>query len=668
MQPKLDKQGLTLLEVMVSAAIGGFVLYALSSGVVYSLQAQNTVALKNEALSFDALARLLLLSPENCRLVLGAGANGEPRFGPTDLPAAGAAENTHFTIPRLTLGRQTLETGSSYGRLKVRSMALEIQPPLRPNEYLASLQVKFERNSNQFGLASETALPLLLKLRPDSASSVIDSCYGAGGGDAGDDPFQPATACGALGGRWLAGQYMVNPRCNLTADVRLREDEGPDGIYELNGRSTRNGERVTECYYQKPSEAIVRTYACRGLTNNRQGPRCVFKTDIKKWVIQNFSSDGVPGIVKETCTKGVLYTLNTGSAMILEHDENLDVAYGRPLYPDQRIDRLGIVNRCQYISDGDFWKPCGNPTDPQRAIAGDKEACIFVTKVKLTGDNTLARVRDYNEACAAARAANPPNQPGTTPGNGGGATALRVPVGGGNSGGSYGGTGSGATLPGQSDPGTNSPADDQYGMPFSGSSACELIDPNQYTGWVNVTSLRKFAASGSATNPLAKITEATGFPCFQVEVNPAMPTLEGIGAISNMGPDEDLRLNPTKVAQCFHAARDASDAGENRDARIACDNSAVDLTGDPSDPDYAGPVLNKGACWYVRNTKVAGYSPSQAYTGWLQLTKDLPENKFKHKLVGGVWALEPVDNAKINGIPCRSYVAGDVRAGVRKHE
>ena len=204
------------------------------------------------------------------------------------------------------------------------------------------------------------------------------------------------------------------------------------------------------------------------------------------------------------------------------------------------------------------------------------------------------------------------------------------------------------------------------------------VNPAAYTGWVRVGSARAFIPKGGSPAQ-SLIREATGNPCFRVEMRLANAGDTGLGQPAVAAP-ADLKADPTQVRQCVHEATASESMGTGavagapakRKSIFPCDNSALS-------PDELVD-LAVGQCWFVRDTRIIGYHEGGAggnvaapatgggdlgtrYTGWVYLKAQLPDGRFTLNGDGELVPTTPnANSSRVNAMPCNAGIRAPLPA------
>jgi len=387
------KSGVSLVGVLVAGGIMGFL--AIGMATLFTDLNTNTkrVDLKVQSQNLDNLARLSMTTPANCENSLDL-ATRDIVIAKNKLPlATGSPENLSINIDYLKLADKKLGSNTEHGDLKINDITLVLPRPINIMEYVADLQIRTSaKHENSARYLSSSPIFIQFKDHPTDPDKVqISSCYAKAG-------TEPEQTCGDMGGQWLTGPYMPKSRCNLTGDLVLANNEGPD-IVPFNGEISESGTRAVECYVQGRTKITVSTYSCAGRPG-RRGVRCVFDTNIKQWVQRSYSSTGVAGALKRYCSKGVKMSMTSSGTELIDWNEPLSTAFNEPTFTrEQELDHLNTITRCKYLAGQDSWLICKNSTTPNDAIEAKSGTCVFVNNVKLSGSTTQARINEHNLSC-----------------------------------------------------------------------------------------------------------------------------------------------------------------------------------------------------------------------------------------------------------------------------
>ncbi|MCM2324097.1 MAG: prepilin-type N-terminal cleavage/methylation domain-containing protein [Oligoflexia bacterium] len=654
------KKGFSLVELLVVVGLLGIVALGTASLLTHNMNAQRGISLKSEVQTTAGQVRLMMATSAGCKKVFSVGTPNAPDFSISALPTTTLPSAVEFDLGSITT--DTLGATLSPGTAVVPGLALDtikliVKPPVQADEYLASLKLTFKRTGAGIGapILTET-IPLYFRVGPDPANPTtkkeILDCW--------EKPamIEPKSVCTDLGGVWLEatqpGRQMPSPRCNMTQDIMLAANENPDyipmdGTLASGSGATAyiDGYRVSQCYYQAQSSQVVSTFNCRTYTANQSGNRCAWNPTTHRWEVIYYGPSGPTSTVRRICHKGVqVSTLSEGSTL-LEYYENLDSIAAFSLSAGasfaKKSDYLATVSRCNNHPTKDSWKDCANAKDSAGAKQGRPGHCIYVRNIKLYNANLSSLVNAYNV-----------NNNNGSPSCGSTSTA-----------------------------------------PSGGGLTC--INPNDYTGWIYVSSdfPRRAYTDGTGT---ARIREARGTPCFQVEVN-ISGEVTGPFPEATLNSPKDLTgtsyldstnanyKHPRAVVECVHEAlSDPTEPASRPSSRatiFACEDdftysSIADLYVN-SNWDDLEDQFPKGSCWHFTNARIKGYEQlGYTYTGWVYL-----KDRFKNtSAVSPAYSMTAASNdsilrrngatpAPVPGVPCKlcaspaSCSAPTTTAGVR---
>ncbi len=173
------------------------------------------------------------------------------------------------------------------------------------------------------------------------------------------------------------------------------------------------------------------------------------------------------------------------------------------------------------------------------------------------------------------------------------------------------------------------------------------LNPNSYTGWINVLVPRAFLYTKYGTVKNTFISEATGQPCFRVQTGLADDS--GLLGPPAQPLASDVIADPSLVGQCVAQAKARETvsplvpgAPAMREETFSCDNS--DVTAD----SLGLGDLNAQQCWFMKGVSLN--TMGTTYDGWVFLQKDLPAGKFNFNTDS---QLAPTAGKPIvYGIPC----------------
>jgi hypothetical protein len=560
--------GFSILEGMVGAVVGGLVIYGLSAGMTQSLRVAKSVEMKTEVNDFQQLLSLSLSTSENAMKMLQA--DGEVNTSMKKLPGsfdalpqkdarcderATTGQNLCLQIP---LTKLKLVDGLVYesnraigGNLKFQSAKLVIvnmtsekvpaslSGPNQRREYYGKLHYTLSRSKEQKGgfEAYSKFYPMLVEIEKTGDSTLkLVSAYGVGQNDEGSE------VCEKMGGTWLSNSekssYFPRERCHFGGAIPLSSTEWPDGV-PIDGTTTSDGVRLESCKYM--SSSTIATYACPGFRAGKTaGWLCRYDKSAGQWkkayYLRTTTGDNAGQLVftSETiCSKGVIASKSSDSVTLLDFDETLAGAF-----PGS-----SGSGKSQYFSSSTF--------DMKEFL---EEADRLHTVLRCKTDQN----KDVWFNCLN------PSDPGLARA-GGVNTCIYV---------------RGAKVTSLASLGT----------------AGEGKDKNDFTGWIKVTGARTFStvpAPNTAITNIAepRLVEATGIPCFEVEVNPAAYSSgEFLPAPASRGNDsspDDVTsvdansLQMKNVTQCLVQLRDKAATPVHRHTVLSCAKNET-LDGDPN--------------------------------------------------------------------------------------
>ncbi len=637
---KKQASGFSIASVLVGMALLGLLGMALSQTMSSLFKATKSVDNKMGAQEFENLVRYALSNSDNCKTVMGlTGPTNPLTFATANLPGPTSTVKLNVPVPSITIAQKTYAVNGVDGNIKIDNLFIELGQPITPGSknYVAPLKILTSSVGGGLGARQYVgSLNLNVTLAENGPNHSIIECGTS-------SSFDPKEICTSMGGTWLEGPRMTAPRCNIGPDIWLSQTEAPglpltagnpatipekNGLVNWDGSptssldvgpfaNTRNGTRVSECYYQKGAGA-VQVWRCAATWGNRAGYRCSFNPARNKWEVRYWTKPAgslsyqryLPNAAPwADCTHGVRASLQSPNETLLNYSDTISSAFapigsegslssgaqntspasaiseGIPSYLSEIV-RYSTVTRCRIQADADHWMTCKN-NEAAVVSEGQAGACIYVRNRKIHSTYRGYWAKD------------------------------------------------GITIGGD---------------PTLESKAAIVAQLDNYTGWLAVTSHPRssYMANGSATVPF-QVGEAQGWPCVEVELNTTTDpynaaAYELIGA--QTAPTADLIANPTDVAYCvavgFAHEENANVAHYGTPLPASAKRAQAYRCGGAPDLGAAATPASKtartvaGDCWYVHNLEmpaIVNYPNSTAigvqttngataairrYTGWVR--------------------------------------------------
>jgi hypothetical protein len=515
--------------VLIAAGVGMVIILALGQGLFQNMKATNYAEIRGDAQNFSTAIKLSVQNEGSCKSTLMVPSTILPSPAPTlpllsvansQLPSTGASPSPGAPIPltQLSVGgvvhTANPTTGTIVQKLRLTQASLVLKQKISTAGYLADLKYTLKKLNPSSSIGAENfdySVPIQVSLTDNPLSpgtSVLASCVTSTSSD-------PEADCEKMGGRWLTGTMMPKERCNLTQELRLATNEWPNAdstsgkFKAIPSRGERNaaGEAISKCYYQTGttfSEARCSTYA----NINTAGTKCWFDVSRRQWLVSTFTAGNTPAALpKYVCSGGVSVSATNSTLRYLNWYDGLGRAFSvdgatAPFDPGswQEQDHLNTVLRCRKDRDLDTWVTCKNPEDSTYPYEGKAFSCLWVNNVKLVS----VTAADFNAELDDVNNGNP-------------SLALR----------------------------TNGKDIANWSM-------------NNYTGWLYAYSAtwdRIKSDNITGSTPHYGISEATGQPCFEVEVNAfSTPPIAGAPLPTKDAPTVDHAKDPARVAQCIYEA------------------------------------------------------------------------------------------------------------------
>ena len=405
MKKQGSQSGFGITELLVAMGILGIIVVGFSQFMTSSQVSLKQMDLKGETQNLQTLMRLSLTKSEQCKQALGlADTLTASKVKETYSNMTGTGSQK-ISLNEITLVGKTYRVGESDKNFTVTEINLLIEKkaasdfPATGTSFIAKLQIAAKpvnASVRQYGHNSEATLLIDFKTQGVLATSQVwaESCYS-------ESLMDPEKTCADLGGRWLRGpdagkngtsdpssfagdpdyarHHIPSPRCELSGDIQLRQNEAPVGIPVRGGMNT-EGERVEECYYSQ--SGFVRTYLCPSGSGNRAGHRCVFDENAQQWQRRYFITGGAMTALRSTdlrCDKGVKVSPRSPTSELLTFSDDLGVAYSISSVTDEQYwDRLSSVESCVLDPQNDKPVKCENPTNPEGALRGAARTCAYV--------------------------------------------------------------------------------------------------------------------------------------------------------------------------------------------------------------------------------------------------------------------------------------------------
>jgi hypothetical protein len=572
------------------------------------------VDLKGQTQDFATEVRLAITSPNACSIALGLRAGDTPAVSPflaSQAPAAGSF--LQLPVSSLNLGGSTYAVGTAYQDMKVKSLLLVLPHEIEPNSYVATFQVSLERKSGVNASGPSVygdSFPVLLTTETDPSNSSKLRIKSCYA----DSEFKAEKGCAELGGRWLTGDnvnyFMPKSRCNMTKDIELAVNEAPK--YD-GGAVPLVGESNSD------GERVSECYYQASGSDSSLG-------------IQTFICSGRTGGWRCAFNKNerqwkVVKINSSGAVTKTKRLCDKGVTVSTRQEGTTNLDWFEDINQAFDASDANL------NFSGSALIEAKRE---FMTTVSRCHTDPLQETWNTctNTSQEAAAIEGAPN------------SCQFV---------------SGVKLTGDS----TSAKVARYNS--TKDADMPTMDKNSYTGWVYVSKKRTVKAG------TPKVAEATGIPCFEVEINQALephlvdssdggsawltpafdpggttsPTLTTAPTGSTVTPWNQ----PWNVARCLFSKSD--DAAPHQ--AFMCKNGVSQV--------FKSGILSTlktaaGACWYVNNTYISGYYPKGTgkpkYSGWVYMQGDFPTSMT----IDSTYAMKPKSgkNPQLSALPCEQGV------------